>query len=121
MSQYVDDKFKQATAQASRLLMTEQAYFASVALGDALAKCKVAEFQVVAWSDAATSKGCMDLDGSHFPMEHFKVGFTAPPFHPWCRSYIIPFYQTPLGQNTPNNQMLKDMNFETWKKTFVKQ
>ena len=72
--------------------MTEQAYFHSVAQQEAFKELDVEEFEVVATLDNLTSEICQEMDGKHFPMKDYEPGVTAPPFHPWCRSVTVPYF-----------------------------
>ena len=52
----------------------------------------VKEYEIVSTLDSKTSEICRSLDGKHFPMSEFKPGITAPPFHPWCRTTTVPYF-----------------------------
>lgn len=88
----ISKKFKTSKSQAGRLVMTEQAYFHSVAQQEAFNDLEVEEFEIVATLDTSTSEICRELDGKVFSMKHYQVGVTAPPFHPWCRSVTAPYF-----------------------------
>ena len=88
MTKFVDKKFKNAKMQAGRLVMTEQAFFASAAQKDAFTDLDVEEFEVVATLDSHTSEICQGMDGQHFPMKDFQPGVTAPPFHPFAEPLL---------------------------------
>ena len=82
----ISKKFNVTKNQAGRLVMTEQAYFHSVAQKEAFNDLDVEEFEIVATLDSHTSDICQNMDGLHFPMKDYEPGVTAPPFHVWCRS-----------------------------------
>ena len=127
MSKFVDKKFKNAKVQAGRLVMTEQAYFHSVSQKDAFNDLDVEEFEVVATLDSHTSEICQDMDGKHFPMKDYEPGVTAPPFHVWCRSVTVPFFddEFSLGERAARDEDGKtyyvpsDMTYKDWKKSMV--
>ncbi|MDE6658892.1 MAG: minor capsid protein, partial [Eubacterium sp.] len=51
----------------------------------------VEEYEICATLDSKTSDICREMDGKHFPMSEYELGKTAPPFHPFCRSLVIPY------------------------------
>jgi SPP1 gp7 family putative phage head morphogenesis protein len=85
-------KMKVSKFQAGRLIMTESAYFNSLAKKDCLKDLDVEEFEISATLDQSTSDICQNMDGRHFPMTDYEIGVTAPPFHPFCRSTTIPYF-----------------------------
>lgn len=78
--------------QAGRLVMTEAAYFGSVAQKDCFNELDVEKYEIVATLDNRTSEVCQDMDGKVFDMKDFEAGVTAPPFHVWCRSCTCPYF-----------------------------
>lgn len=126
MTKFVDKKFKNAKYVAGRLVMTEQAYFHSVAQKSAFEDLDVEEFEVVATLDNHTSEICQDLDGQHFPMKDYEPGVTAPPFHVWCRSVTVPYFEDNYtGERAARNEegqtyyVPDDMTYKDWKNSFV--
>lgn len=88
----ISKKFDVTKHQAGRLIMTEQAYFHSVAQKEAFADLEVEHFEIVATLDSHTSPMCREMDGKVFPMSEYQPGVTAPPFHVWCRSVTVPWF-----------------------------
>lgn len=126
MTKFVDKKFKNAKYVAGRLVMTEQAYFHSVAQKSAFEDLDVEEFEVVATLDSHTSEICQDLDGQHFPMKDYEPGVTAPPFHVWCRSVTVPYFEdnytgerAARDENGKTYYVPDDMTYKDWKNSFV--
>jgi SPP1 gp7 family putative phage head morphogenesis protein len=126
MSKFVDKKFKNAKVQAGRLVMTEQAYFHSVAQKEAFNDLDVEEFEVVATLDSHTSEICQEMDGKHFPMKDYEPGITAPPFHVWCRSVTVPYFEDNFtGERAARNEdgetyyVPDNMTYKDWKKSLV--
>lgn len=128
MTRFVDKKFKNAKMQAGRLVMTEQAFFESTAQKDAYTMLDVEEFEIVATLDSHTSEICQTMDGKHFPMKDFQPGVTAPPFHVWCRSCTVPYFddEWSIGERVARGSDGKtyfvpdSMKYPEWKKSFVK-
>ena len=114
---------------AGRLIMTEEAYFSSAAQRDCFNELDVEQYEIVATLDSHTSDICRSLDGKHFPMKDFQAGVTAPPFHVYCRSTTVPYFDEDFGdigeraardEETGKTYYIPDdMNYEDWKQTFV--
>jgi len=85
-------RFEVSKNQSGRLVMTEAAYFASESRLDSLKTLGVKEYEIVATLDRRTSEVCQALDGEHFPLSEYKAGVTAPPFHVWCRTTTVPYF-----------------------------
>lgn len=113
---------------AGRLVMTEEAFFSSTAQKDCFAELDVEQFEVVATLDSHTSDICREMDGKHFPMSQWEVGVTAPPFHVWCRSTTVPFFDDEFdnvgeraarGADGKTYYIPADMTYKQWQKSFV--
>ena len=122
----ISKKFNTSKSQAGRLVMTEQAYFHSVAQQEAFNDLDVEEYEIVATLDDSTSKTCQEMDGKHFPMNEYKAGVTAPPFHVWCRSVTVPYFEDNFtGERAARNGDGKtyyvpdDMTYPEWKEYYV--
>lgn len=115
--------------QAGRLVMTESAAISSRAHQDCFRELGVEEFEVVETLDGITCSFCQEMDGRHFPMQDFRIGETAPPFHPYCRGCTCPYFDENFGQvgeraardpGTGKTYYVPgDMTYKEWKKTFV--
>lgn len=126
LTKYVDKDIKNKKYVAGRLVMTEQAYFHSIAQKDAFNDLDVEEFEVVATLDSHTSEICQEMDGKHFPMKEYQPGVTAPPFHVFCRSVTVPYFEDNFtGERAArdadgNTYYVPDnMTYKDWKKSFV--
>lgn len=127
MTQFVDGKVKNAKYAASRLVMTEDAYFHSVSQQQAFKDLDVEEYEIVATLDSRTSEICQEMDGQHFPMKDYDPGSTAPPFHPNCRSVPVPYFddewsggeRAARGEDGKTYYVPSDMTYSEWKKSFV--
>ena len=123
----ISKKFNTSKNQAGRLVMTEQAYFHSVAQQEAFKELDVEEFEVVATLDNLTSEICQEMDGKHFPMKDYEPGVTAPPFHPWCRSVTVPYFDDDfdVGERAARDEdgetyyVPADMTYPEWEKAMV--
>lgn len=118
-------KMKSSKNQAGRLVMTESAYFSSQSQKDAFNSLDVERFEIVATLDSHTSAICQELDGHVFDMKNFEPGITAPPFHPWCRTTTVPYFEDNFteraarGEDGKTYYVDSKMNYKDWKKTFV--
>ena len=118
-------RMKTSKTNAGRLVMTESAYFASASQKDAFNDLDVERFEIVATLDSHTSAICQDLDGHVFDMKDYESGITAPPFHVWCRSTTVPYFEDNYGERAARDQDGKtyyvpsDMKYKDWEKSFV--
>lgn len=122
-------KMNTSKHNAGRLIMTEEAYFSSAAQRDCFNDLDVEQYEIVATLDSHTSDICRSLDGQHFPMKDFQPGITAPPFHVYCRSTTVPYFDENFGnigeraardeETGKTYYVPDDMNYEEWKQTFV--
>ena len=88
----IKSKMGVSSNAAGRLIMTESAYFGSVAQKDMLNNLDVEKYEIVATLDSKTSEICRSLDGKVFDMKDYHAGVTAPPFHPYCRTTTAPYF-----------------------------
>lgn len=114
-------------ANAGRLVMTEEAYFASEAQNDCFKELDVEQYEIVATLDSRTSEICRMMDGKVFKMSEWKVGVTAPPFHPWCRTTTVPHFDDEFdvgeraarGADGKTYYVPTNMKYADWEKAFV--
>lgn len=121
-------KMNTSKNNAGRLVMTEEAYFSSAAQKDCFESLGVEQYGIVATLDSHTSDICRSLDGKHFSMKDYQPGVTAPPFHVYCRSTTVPYFdeQFDIGERAARDEetgktyyIPDDMNYQEWKETFV--
>lgn len=122
-------KMNASKSNAGRLVMTEEAYFSSIAQKDCFNDLGVEQYEIVATLDSHTSDICSSLDGKHFPMKDYQPGVTAPPFHVYCRSTTVPYFDEnfgDIGERAARDEetgktyyVPEDMNYQEWKETFV--
>lgn len=121
-------KMKTSKYNAGRLVMTEEAYFSSAAQRDCFHDLDVEQYEIVATLDSHTSEICQRMDGKVFPMKDFEAGVTAPPFHVYCRSITVPYFEEDfgkIGQRAAKGKdgktyyVPEDMGYEKWKKIFI--
>lgn len=129
LTKQISERFKVSKGQAGRLVMTETAYFHSAAQIDAFKELGVKEYEITAVLDSRTSELCRDMDGKHLPISEFKAGITAPPFHCWCRSTTVPYFNDEFteeetriarGEDGKLYEVPYNMTYRQWEKKFVK-
>lgn len=116
-------------AQAGRLIMTESAAISAAAQKNCFKDLDVERYEILATLDSHTSDICQEMDGKVFDMKDYKVGETAPPFHPHCRSTTIPYFDDEFtkdeeraarDEDTGKTYYVPtDMKYEEWEKKFV--
>lgn len=114
---------------ASNLVLTESAAIASMAKQDCYKELGLEQYEILVTLDNRTSKICRKMDGRIFSMKDYKVGLTAPPFHPRCRSTTIPVVfedfmagekRSARNENTKKTYYVSgDMKYEDWFKKYV--
>jgi SPP1 gp7 family putative phage head morphogenesis protein len=124
----ISKKMNTSKVNAGRLIMTEETYFSSAAQKDCFQDLGVEQYEIVATLDSHTSEICQNLDGQVFPMKDFEPGVTAPPFHVYCRSTTVPYFEEDFGQvgkraargeDRKTYYVSADMTYKEWKKSFV--
>lgn len=124
----ISKKMNTSKTNAGRLVMTESAYFSSVSQKDAFNDLDVEQFEIVATLDSRTSNICQDLDGHVFDMKDFEAGVTAPPFHVYCRTTTVPYFDDEfnVGERAARDPdtgktyyVPSDLKYGDWKKSFV--
>ena len=127
----IKSKMGVSSNAAGRLIMTESAYFGSVAQKDMLNNLDVEKYEIVATLDSKTSEICRSLDGKVFDMKDYQAGVTAPPFHPYCRTTTAPYFddweelgvdRERIARNDKGKNYFVDgnMTYKEWEKKFVK-
>ncbi len=115
-------------SQAGRLIMTESAAISSAAQKDCLKELGVEKYEILATLDGQTSETCRDMDGKVFEMKDYKVGVTAPPFHPNCRSTTVPYFDDEFTEGEmraardssgKTYNVPSDMKYREWEKWYV--
>ena len=114
--------------QAARLVMTESAYFATESQKKAYNELDVEEYEILATLDYKTSDICRTMDGKHFKLSDMHIGVNAPPFHCYCRTVTIPYYDDEFTKNEKrwsrkNNGETElvdgNLTYKEWEKKYV--
>lgn len=126
----IKSKMGTSSYAAGRLIMTESAYFGSVAQKNVFSDLGVEKYEIIATLDSKTSEICRRLDGKVFDMKDFQAGVTAPPFHPYCRTTTAPYFddweelgveRERVARNDKGDKYFVDgnMSYKEWEKQYV--
>lgn len=121
-------KMQTSRNNTGRLVMTEAAYFGSVSQKDCFNDLDVEQYEICATLDSHTSELCQSLDGKVFAMKDYEAGVTAPPFHVFCRTCTVPYFNDEFtagdlraarGADGKTYYVPADMKYSEWKKQFA--
>lgn len=124
----IEKDFEVSKNKASRLVMTESAFFSSAGQKECFINLNVKQYEIVATLDSHTSEICQELDGKVFDMKDYNVGITAPPFHCWCRSVTAPYFNDEFTQKEKRayrnekgqiKYVNSQMKYNEWKGKYV--
>ncbi|MEW9093954.1 MAG: minor capsid protein [Clostridiaceae bacterium] len=127
-SRVIANKMGVAIGRARTLVNTESANIISKATFNGYsASGVVKKYEILATLDLHTSKICRSLDGKVFDLKDKLIGITAPPFHPNCRTTIMPYFDDAIDEERiardPVTGKAKyvpgNMNYEQWYKENV--
>lgn len=125
---YMAKKFKTSKQQAGNLIMTESAYFSSLAQKDCFNNLGVEKYENVATLDTHTSETCQEMDGTVFEMKNYEPGVTAPPFHNYCRTVTAPYFDDNydfVGSRIARDpdgkqyQIPENLKYNDWKEEYI--
>ncbi|SCL85070.1 minor capsid protein [Sporanaerobacter sp. PP17-6a] len=122
-------KFDVKEYEAYRLLHTESSFIMEQATLEGYKEDGVTKYQILATLDMKTSDICRSEDGKIYDVEKATVGVNYPPYHIFCRTTTVPYYDdndtsedtrvardpvTGKGYEAP-----ADMNYTEWHKKYV--
>ena len=99
----IESQFNVSKAAASRLVYTETAAISSKATQDSYKRIGVKKYEILATLDLKTSDICRKKKKKTYDIKDYRVGITAPPFHPNCRTDTIPFFDDDLERQLDKN------------------
>lgn len=120
-------KMDVSKSRAKALVYTESSYFQSQSDRDTLKDFGCEKYEVLATLDSITSEICREMDGKVFDLNDYEVGVSAPPFHPYCRTVIVPAFDDDfdIGERAARDADGKtyyvpdDITYPEWKRAFV--
>jgi SPP1 gp7 family putative phage head morphogenesis protein len=128
-SQDFAKKFERKQYEANRLLYTEGSFMIEQGTLAAYLEDGVGQYELIATLDLKTSEICMEIDGKRFDIAEAVTGVNYPPFHPWCRTTTIPYYDdtdssgsTRAARDPITGKTYKvpaDMTYKEWKAEYI--
>lgn len=117
----ISQAFNTQTSNVRRLVETETAYIQEKALVNSFMELNVKQYQILATLDKHTSSTCRHLDKKVVNVSDCKLGVTAPPFHPYCRSTMIPYVKINERASRPDTktEYIPDMNYQEWEDKYL--
>ena len=117
----ISQAFNTQTSNVRRLVETETAYIQEKALVNSFTELNVKQYQILATLDKHTSSTCRHLDKKVVNISDCKLGVTAPPFHPYCRSTMIPYVKINERASRPDTktEYIPDMNYQEWEDKYL--
>lgn len=117
-------------SNAKRLVQTESAAIHASSRKSMFKQMGVEKYEILATLDTRTTEICRGLDGKVFNVKDYEVGITAPPFHVYCRSTTIPYFDDDIQDEiverraarnvrTGKSTTVPDMTYKTWFKRYV--
>lgn len=130
ITKVISDKLEVSKSNAKRLVLTESSAVHSQSRKAMYERMGVEKYEVVATLDLRTSNICRDLDGKVFDVKDYERGVTAPPYHVYCRSTTVPYYNDDIQAEIENTRMARDpesgkslrvenLTYKEWYKKYV--
>jgi len=86
-------RFETKEYEAYRLLHTESSFIIEQGTLAGYKEDGVEKYQILATLDMKTSDICREQDGKVYDVDKATVGVNYPPFHPFCRTTTVPYYE----------------------------
>lgn len=122
----IADDFKVSKSQAGNLVMTESAYFNTVAQQDCYKELDVELQEFCATLDNRTSDICREMDGKVFKSSEIEIGVNAPPMHCRCRSVLVPYFEDNIKERAARDAdgkstyVKNNPSYKEWYEKYVK-
>lgn len=129
----ITNTFNTSYSNARRLISTESSAIQTRARIKSFKVMSSPKYEILATLDLKTSQICQDMDGKIFDMKDYQVGVTAPPFHPNCRSVIIPSFDDDIEREideetgrlarnpkTGKSERVESLKYDEWYRKYVK-
>jgi len=121
-------RFQTKEYEAYRLLHTESSFIIEQGTLAAYKEDGVEKYQIVATLDERTSDICRELDGEIYDVDKAIVGVNYPPFHPFCRTTTVPYYddidlkgETKVARSKKGTsyKVPASMTYREWQKKYI--
>ncbi|MEK5415242.1 minor capsid protein [Paenibacillus sp. FSL L8-0708] len=125
MIQQLQDRMGVSEKAATRLILTESAYFAGQSRLAGYKELGVEEYRFTATLDNKTSAKCQDMDGKVFAIVDAVVNVNYPPLHAHCRSTTIPHYDDNIKARVARDEdgktetIPEDINYKEWAEKYA--
>lgn len=130
ISAEISHELSVSKSNAKRLVQTESAAIHASSRKSMFKQMGVEKYEILATLDTRTTEICRGLDGKVFNVKDYEVGITAPPFHVYCRSTTIPYFDDDIQDEiverraarnvrTGKSTTVPDMTYKTWFKRYV--
>lgn len=123
-------KFETREYEAYRLLHTEGSFIMEQGTLAAYKEDGVEKYQILATLDHKTSETCRGEDGEIYDIDDWTTGVNAPPYHIFCRTTTIPYYEdkdtwidTRAARDPETGRAYKvwaDTTYSEWYEKYVK-
>ncbi|MCD3211809.1 minor capsid protein [Clostridium botulinum C/D] len=123
----IAERMNVAKNRAYVLVNTESSYMISKSTFDSYSEGGIEKYEILSTLDLRTSGVCREMDGKIFNLKDKSIGLNAPPFHPNCRTTIMPYF---LDKDKDKERIAKDskgntfyidgdMNYEDWYRKYI--
>jgi SPP1 gp7 family putative phage head morphogenesis protein len=127
MSRQLNEKTDAGARNTERIIRTEANFVLNEGAARGYEANGMERYRVLATLDTKTSSVCQSQDGSVYKVSERVVGKTYPPYHPNCRTTVIPHIPDIEGlarrardPETGRNYIVEDMTYKEWKETLVR-
>jgi len=115
--------------EAYRLLHTEGSFIMEQGTLAAYKEDGVSQYEILATLDNRTSEICQEQDGKLYDVDKATTGINYPPFHPFCRTDTVPYYddedlsmETRAARNKDTGKSYEvpaNVTYKEWKEKYV--
>lgn len=121
-------RFKTKEYEAYRLLHTESSFIIEQGTLAAYKEDGVKKYQILATLDMKTSDICRSEDGKIYDVDKAVVGVNYPPYHPFCRTTTVPYYEDVENEGTrvardpktgKSYEVPADFTYEQWYDKYI--
>lgn len=113
--------------EAYRLLQMEGAFIVEQATLKGYEEDGIDKYEILATLDLKTSDICRKQDGKIYSVKEAVTGVNSPPFHWFCRTTTIPYFEEDISrkrmarnpETDKNYMVLADMKYPEWYEKYV--
>lgn len=127
MTKLLKDRMGVNRSYAERIIRTESNFVLNESTAQGYEANGVEKYEILATLDTKTSKICRKMDGKVFKVSERKQGINYPPFHPNCRTTVVPYFdgiskaaELRRAKVDGKSIIIKNMTYEEWFKRYVK-